>query len=216
MLAKTLDPITRIVGVTGLIDRVFGPGGWGRILFPVTGALIGDVCADVMYASPMQELIVQAALATMTFLLIHVGMTLREQRRTAAPIRVVFSIVTPTPPQLSTTADLRNKTTFKNDIVKLADLVGVTPRVDHRVFEDCDIIGPAVIWMIRTWLEDCTIRDDGQTILLPLENEDRAAGAILVSDCRFLRCRFHDIGIAGSAADLRQYRARFTPAPRQA
>jgi hypothetical protein len=216
MLAKTLDPITRAVGVTGLLDRAFRPGGWGRIVFPVSGALIADVCADVMGVGDIEELVGQAALATMVFLLIHVGMTLREQRRTAAPIRVVFSIMTPTPPQLSTTAGLRDKTTFKNDIVRLTDLVGVTPRIGHRVFEDCDIIGPAVIWMIRAWLEDCTIRDDGQTILLPLENEVRAAGAIIVNDCRFLRCRFHNIGIAGSAEDLQQYRARFTPASRQA
>src|SRR5262245_20481383 len=211
MLAKALDGRPRIGDGPDVIDRVFGAEGWGRIFFPVAGVLLVDVLADVMEFHPYLELSSQAAFATIVFLIIHTTMTLRRERRAASPIHVAVSVMTRGAPRLSASPDSR-----EDDLRRLPAFLRSTPSIAHRVLEDCDSIEPAVRWMTRAWLEDCTICDNGQTIFLPLEGEHPPAGAIILKDCLFLRCRFHNIGIAGPAEDLERFRERLTPARRRA
>ena len=205
MLARAIDE--KPGAAPDLIDRIFGSDGWGRFVFALAGALLGNIVADMNHARPVIEIAYIAAPATIVFLIIQLGMSSRERRRVASPIQIAFSITAPAAPQLCAAANSR-----KHDIVKLTDLVGATPRLNRQVFEDCDIMGPAVIWMRHPGLEDCTILDDGPPIFLRLEDEHPPAGTIVVKDCLFRRCRFRNIGIAGMAGDLKRIRVRLTGA----
>jgi hypothetical protein len=207
MLTRAIETKSRVGAPPDLVDRLFGPDGWGRVVAPLGGALLGDVLADMSGAHPVVELGFIAAVAVVVFLLIQWAMSLRERRRSTSPIRVAFAGMPPSSPQLDVVG-----APLTNDVVKLSEFVGATPRLARRVFEDCDIFGPAVIWMSRAWLVDCTIVDDGQAIFIPCDEERAPAGTIAVEECLFRRCRFQSIGIAGSPDDLRQFRARLTPA----
>ena len=207
MLSRAIETKSRIGAPPDLVDRVFGREGWGRIVFPLCGALVGDILGDMSDVPPVVELAFIAAVAVLVFLCIQWGMSLRERRHSSSPIRVAFAAMPSTSPQLDAVAERRT-----NDVVKLTEFVGVTPRLRRQVFEDCDIFGPAVLWLSRAWLVDCTIVDDGQAIFLPCEDEQAPAGTIAVEECLFRRCRFQQIGIAGSAEELRQFRARLSHA----
>ncbi|HEV7227694.1 hypothetical protein [Brevundimonas sp.] len=82
--------------------------------------------------------------------------------------------------------------------------------VKGKTFTDCLIEGPAVIAVMgTTQFEDCAMgaATDTRTLLYrPLG--DKLAGVVGIEDCKFVRCRFVQVGFTGSEALLEELQAR--------
>ena len=82
---------------------------------------------------------------------------------------------------------------------RIVDLVSDDDIITGRTFEDCTIYGPAVLTLLNDVTMDSNTFEGSRDALfweLPEERE-RVIGAIGLRDCRFRRCVFRRIGIAG-------------------
>lgn len=79
--------------------------------------------------------------------------------------------------------------------------------IDGKTFTDCVIEGPAVMAVMNgTSFDNCamgTTTDVRNLLYRPLSTT-KLAGVIGVSNCRFLRCRFVQVGFTGSDDLLEQ------------
>ena len=88
-----------------------------------------------------------------------------------------------------------------SEVVRFVDLATTSPRVVGHTFENCLIVGPAVIALIDSELLGCTL--GAETNLEELlwivdpENRPSIVGAVAAEKCRFVQCRFQGIGFAG-------------------
>lgn len=102
-------------------------------------------------------------------------------------------------------------------------LEGESVVIENREFEDCEIVGPALIFPMGCTFDSCGFAGDVDAILweVPLRKvtEIRSdgteasfyegpvkVGAIAVRNCKFLRCRFRGIGITGPPDFVQQFR----------
>lgn len=106
--------------------------------------------------------------------------------------------------------ELVARTTFEKEAVWLPSLAvhhmnaGQTI-IDGKTFTECLIEGPAVIGVMGgTFFDSCNlgVADNPRTLLLKPLNST-VAGAIGMTNCRFVRCRFVQVGFTG-ADDLLQ------------
>ena len=78
--------------------------------------------------------------------------------------------------------------------------------IDGKTFTECLIEGPAVMAVMNgTTFDSCNmgVASDPRTLLLqPLG--DKIAGVVGMSNCRFVRCRFAQVGFTGSPELLQQ------------
>lgn len=103
---------------------------------------------------------------------------------------------------------MAEKTMHIREVVRLADLVVASPRlVDHR-FEDCLIIGPAVLGTINgATIEECNFDGEADEILWVIEpHRAFIVGSIEVVQCEFLRCRFSMVGFAGDNSFIQAFK----------
>ncbi|MEX2621028.1 MAG: hypothetical protein WD250_12520 [Egibacteraceae bacterium] len=100
---------------------------------------------------------------------------------------------------------------WRNEPVRLADLTLNTPLIEGRTFENCQIIGPAIIAPLGTTsIAHCTWDGDFDALVWPIaEGRDQVVGAIGALDCSFFRCRFVTVGLAVPASAVEQVRAGF-------
>lgn len=93
------------------------------------------------------------------------------------------------------------------EVVRLADLVVATPRIDNTRFEDCLILGPAVLATTGNGsIVGCSFDADPTSILWPIEPpRSFVVGAIEAADCDFVRCRFSMVGFAGNPAFIEMF-----------
>lgn len=73
--------------------------------------------------------------------------------------------------------------------------------ITDKTFTDCVIEGPAVMAVMNgTLFDSCAMgtTTDVKTLLYRPVSKDKMAGVIGVGNCRFLRCRFVQIGFTGS------------------
>lgn len=82
---------------------------------------------------------------------------------------------------------------FRNRDVYLTTLIVDQQRVRNRIFDNCTIHGPALIWLIRTVIDrDCKFygseKDD--SIMVTWLGQVMPSGTILVKDCVFRNCTF--------------------------
>lgn len=79
--------------------------------------------------------------------------------------------------------------------------------IEGKTFTDCVIEGPGVVAVMNgTTFDNCamgTTTDVRNLLYRPLSTT-KLAGVIGVSDCRFLRCRFVQVGFTGSDDLLEQ------------
>jgi hypothetical protein len=73
--------------------------------------------------------------------------------------------------------------------------------IDGKTFTDCVIEGPAVMFvMTGTHFDSCamgTTTDVRNLLYRPL-SQNKLAGLVGMSNCRFVRCRFVQVGFTGS------------------
>ncbi|OGN43447.1 MAG: hypothetical protein A2623_13345 [Caulobacterales bacterium RIFCSPHIGHO2_01_FULL_70_19] len=98
------------------------------------------------------------------------------------------------------------RTSFEKEAVWLPSLAvqhwnaGQTA-IDGKTFTDCLIEGPAVMAVMNgTVFDSCTMgtTSDMRNLLYRPVGRDRMAGVVGVSNCRFVRCRFAQVGFTGS------------------
>lgn len=87
----------------------------------------------------------------------------------------------------------------RNEVIRLADLTVAIPSVESTRFEDCLILGPAVVLPKGSRFQDCSYdTPDVEALLWPLDPQrtERVVGVIELVDCEFHKCRFTQVGFA--------------------
>ncbi|MEX0836014.1 MAG: hypothetical protein WD010_07980 [Nitriliruptor sp.] len=101
---------------------------------------------------------------------------------------------------------------FRNELVRLADLTVNDDVIQGRTFENCQIIGPAVMAPLgSTSITYCTW--DGtsfEAFAWPVAPERHLIGAIGALECTFFKCRFVRVGLVVPEDKLDEVRAGFT------
>lgn len=104
------------------------------------------------------------------------------------------------------------RTTFEKEAVWLPMLAvqhwnaGQTA-IDGKTFTDCVIEGPGVMAVMNgTVFDSCNMgsASDVKTLLFRPMGETKMAGVIGMSNCRFVRCQFVQVGFTGTDALLEQ------------
>lgn len=95
-----------------------------------------------------------------------------------------------------------------SEVVRLADLATASPVITNQVFENCLIVGPAVIAPIDGGftLQGCDLGGSEDALLWDVSDRPHLIGAIGLVDCHFIGCRFENVGLAGSTAFLDRIR----------
>lgn len=73
--------------------------------------------------------------------------------------------------------------------------------IRDKSFTDCVIEGPAVMAVMNgTFFENCAMgtTTDVRTLLYRPVSDQKMAGVVGVANCRFVRCRFVQVGFTGS------------------
>lgn len=104
-------------------------------------------------------------------------------------------------------------TYFSQKRVRLVDVIGESQVVRSRTFEDCEILGPAVLigaalgFGVLTDISWFAPRKDMSTVFVELpDGQPFPVGAILLDSCVFRRCRFHGISVVGAKAQIAEFR----------
>jgi hypothetical protein len=77
--------------------------------------------------------------------------------------------------------------------------------IDGKTFTECVIEGPAVMAVMNgTVFENCAMgtTDDMRTLLYRPVSQTKMAGVVGMANCRFVRCRFVQVGFTGADAML--------------
>lgn len=107
---------------------------------------------------------------------------------------------------------LAARTSFEKEAVWLPSLAvqhwnAGQMAIDGKTFTDCVIEGPAVVAvMTGTMFDNCAMgtTSDVRNLLYRPLSTTRLAGVIGMSNCRFVRCRFVQVGFTGSDDLLEQ------------
>jgi hypothetical protein len=86
-------------------------------------------------------------------------------------------------------------TLYRDIPIHIADLAPPNDVLARVTFENCEIIGPAVLMPRNCDFRGCQF--DGPRILWTIEPGRYYIGAIAVDECLFDRCRFRRVGLAG-------------------
>jgi hypothetical protein len=89
----------------------------------------------------------------------------------------------------------------RREVIRVADLTVVRPFIEGHAFEDCLILGPAVLQLAdENELIECSFDGDPVGILWVIPpDRPYTIGAVGVRNCSFVGCRFSQIGFAGDA-----------------
>ncbi len=88
---------------------------------------------------------------------------------------------------------------YRNQAVRLADLTVTQDVLEHLRFENCMIIGPAILGLLdNLTMIDCGFDAPGPEAVLWKVDRDRGpvVGVIAVRDCAFYSCTFQRVGFA--------------------
>lgn len=105
-------------------------------------------------------------------------------------------------------ADLRGRE-FKNKCLFIHDIPrdpGDHITIYDKHFEECDILGPAVIALSSTtFWEDCIYRipsEHSESLFFPVANDRKVYGVIMTSNCSFRRCTLYGVAFAANRKDI--------------
>lgn len=92
--------------------------------------------------------------------------------------------------------------------VRLADFGSI---ITDQTFEDCEILGPAILAPRGSGgFYNCGWEGDADSLFWELPTGERIVGATVAENCVFTRCRFVNVGIAGTKDDIDRMRAGFS------
>jgi len=103
---------------------------------------------------------------------------------------------------------------YRNQLVRVADLTVVTDTVSNLRFENCQIVGPAVVAFMGCNIADCSF-DVGPGTLESIVWEAKVdmiiIGAVGFMNCEFYGCSFQRIGVALPPAERDAFIAALSP-----
>ena len=103
---------------------------------------------------------------------------------------------------------LRPDRTYRDEIVRIAELTVNTYVLDRLTFTNCRIVGPAVLAILdnNTFAHCGWDAPDLDALFWEVPASRLVVmGAVGVRDCTFSNCKFEGVGVAGNA----QLRAQF-------
>lgn len=98
--------------------------------------------------------------------------------------------------------------TYRNQVVRLPDLAVTSDVIVGVTFENCTLVGPAVISLLdAVTMQGCTFDGDPEGVLWPVGERRFVIGAIGLQDCMVVGCRLQRIGLAYPAPQEPMLRA---------
>lgn len=99
---------------------------------------------------------------------------------------------------------------YRNQVVRLTDLTVTQDVIEGVTFENCTLVGPAVILLMGTGtLDGCKWDGSPEAMLWPLEQRREIIGAIALVDCSLIQCRMQRIGLAYTPEQWETLKAGF-------
>ena len=85
---------------------------------------------------------------------------------------------------------------YRNQSVQLTNLAALEDLIDGYTFENCEIVGPAVVVLLgQTRVTGCHWAGDADAIIWPAHGREQVVGAIGLKDCVLTDCELFRIGI---------------------
>lgn len=107
----------------------------------------------------------------------------------------------------------------RDEVIYVPDLVrdlpeGVPPLVRETVFQNCELRGPAVVWLGRSsQVRGARWRETLESICIEVARPDgEIQGVIGFEACLFENCRFSRIGYLGTNGQIEAFKAAVLPA----
>ena len=92
--------------------------------------------------------------------------------------------------------------TYRNQTIRLADLTVVNDVIEGMTFENCNIVGPAVVAFVGSGtVQNCGFDGDPDSLFWDTADRGYIIGAVGIKDCRIFGCRFQRIGVAVKPQD---------------
>lgn len=107
-------------------------------------------------------------------------------------------------------ANLNDIGVYREQTVRLADLASLDDVLTELTFENCEIVGPAVVVLLGdTKVTDCHWTGDPDAVLWPAHGREQVVGAIGLRDCTITGCQFFRVGMLVPDDQLPIVRAGF-------
>lgn len=89
---------------------------------------------------------------------------------------------------------------FRNQTVTINELTVVEQVIDGYTFSNCKILGPAVVALQGSVeITHCSFDADANALFWEVPpTREYVIGAILITNCVFSGCAFHNVGFAGT------------------
>ncbi len=100
---------------------------------------------------------------------------------------------------------LRGDQTYRNEVIRIAELTVNSSLLEDLEFSNCRIIGPAILALLNNvTLAGCGWEGPGLDAIFWEVSPERGPviGAVGVKNCTFSNCTFEQVGVAGPP-DLR-------------
>jgi hypothetical protein len=100
---------------------------------------------------------------------------------------------------------------YEREVVRIAQVAEDEGVIRDTIFEGCDVRGPAILVPLEgTVIENNRFNaDDFDAVLWEVApDRSRVIGAIGLENCRFTGCQFTQVGIAGPADVIAQFRGQ--------
>jgi hypothetical protein len=102
-------------------------------------------------------------------------------------------------------------------IIYMMDLLtpsGHQPIILKRKVEDCEVHGPAMVFLMGTHLDNCGFdAPDAESVFVEVTANRWLSGVIGLQNCTFRRCKFIGIGLVGTREQIEQAKKGFIPPP---
>lgn len=97
--------------------------------------------------------------------------------------------------------------TYRNQTVRLADLTVVSDVIQDVTFENCSIIGPAVVVLQDSTLTNCVFNGTAEELFWDVGDRRSVLGVVAMVRCTIVGSSFQRIGFAGTPADIAYMRS---------
>ncbi|MHB8395281.1 MAG: hypothetical protein ACYDC5_12480 [Candidatus Dormibacteria bacterium] len=175
---------------------------WGNLASGGVAAVLGFVADATKFAIPSWVFWA----AALVFLTVGQFRAYRDVRRSLDGLEAEALAIERRRQRLLHQRDLANEDFFVWELIEPT----ARPLIEHRTFTDCVVRGPALVTpQLDVTLNWATFEGVSsiEELLYELPAPGRKQGVFALFDCRFERCKFHQIGWYGDKAFLDRLRA---------
>lgn len=99
---------------------------------------------------------------------------------------------------MTTPQPLTGNRTFRDEVVRIAELTVTSHEIRGITFVNCHVMGPAVLLLAGSSLQHCSFDAPIDAIFWEIPpTREAVVGGVLMENCEFSQCRFTAIGFAG-------------------